>query len=1148
MEPMLLTLGNNPECGDFHNYIPDAHTQIMYVKVNFHFIAKEDPFNPMNFTETWDGVDVDNNYTAYDYSEQLINTINSRLAGNTQMNMPPGNSTPVLDRKIRYVLKGVHCWENDLLWGSTNSNLLMSTYGVNPGEEINIFFQSHVIDGTGNWGGSANTSGNRRSRISGLWNAYYEGDMTSWWGGSWTVMHETGHNFTLMHTMRLPGGTCSLNYEDGFSDTPTQGEVIAMGFPDPCCPSAFTSPECSNNLMDYSTEDAITPQQLGMIHYQLTHGMLNYVEKDYCEKNPVLNETIASTENLTWNNVRIFRGDLILEPGARLTIRCDVYMPHLARIIVKTGAKLTVDGGRVTHLCDQLWGGIEVWGNSAEDQTPQTNQGQVIIKNLGTVEWAENGIHTIRVLDDGTLDWSKTGGIIQCTNANFLNNRRSVAFMAYHNFNSNGQIANRSFFKNSHFEITDVSRFPNQAHNCFISMWDVNGIKIYGCDFENSAPDISLEQRGHGLFTIWSTFKVGDYCSSIVPLGGSCPEADLIRSRFENLNYAIRSAGLMKTLLLSVEHAQFINNRGGEFLSGFGQSQIIKNDFDWNEIVELNQEQTFGVYLQECIGYEVEENFFDAHDGEETYGVAVNNSGEYSTLIYRNTFHRCKVGSMVYGLNRVLAGGFDDHPGLEWSCNIYGENGNDASMNYYGIGLWNNASHSSYQGVLSETGAAGNLFYPECDPDNGIDPTQRELKLMEQEEPSYYDYIHTSDDVTEPLCRTFGIGLLNNGLPPMTFGVQTCPKAISTEKPPIFHLNAVGFNHSVYTQLKSAYDGYVNNGSGATLKSIIQDPSKTSIEVRNALMDAAPRVADELLIAALHRTPAMDGWHMAQALLANSPLKASVLADLERTDYLEFYKILVNNNQPNGLSTRTLMAMDATHYRSEQDNAKDDLIRSYAGDYEETTYWPELIQATNDFAYCIQPWEKAAIQMEKGDFIAAGNTLSNCDSDPARCEMLELALTMQQGGMASSGLTPAQQSELSSIAADPTNLMNATASLMLEFWGGTPYVEFLALPEGNEPKSQRIKGSTDVVEIQTINVFPNPANDNLRFTCLLPSEAESATLTIYNPQGQIVEVMNARQANGIFELNTKEWAAGIYLAELVADGIKLGTTSVSIIH
>jgi hypothetical protein len=1168
-ESDILMMGGggfgNPDCQNHLNYFPDAYSPVLYVKVNFHFMLKEDAFDPNNFTETWDGIDNDNPLNGDIWSEGLRDMINnSQLNNNEQMNLPPDNSTATLPYNFRIQLMGTYYHEDNNLWDACNGDYttLVNTYGVNTSSEINIFFSAS----SGGPGCGAGGLGPGHVLIKGAWQGYLtmlNGNSpstaleNSYWANGRLLLHEIGHCLSLYHTLNsnMNGFPFCGGSSDGCADTPEYTDLVNIyGVDNPCCYSNWPiacdpSEECTNNLMDYNCGFALSPEQLGRIFKTLLNSKINYIYEDYCTNNTNLVTTIPSGQNLLWNQVRIFKGDVIIEPQSTVTITCIVYMPEGAKFIVKPGAKLIIDGGTITHRCGGLWQGIEVWGNSTLKQSPESNQGVVEIINEGTIEWAKTGINTIRVLADGTLDWSKTGGIIKCRDANFLNNAKSIAFMAYHNFNSSGQIANRSYFKNSHFEITDVSRFNNQSHDCFISMWDVNGIKIYGCDFENSVTDISLEQKGHGLFTIQSTFKVDDFCTSTIPLGGSCPESDLIRSRFENLNYGIRSAGLMTSMLLSVENAQFINNRGGIFLSGFGQSQIIKNDFDWVEIIDPDQQQTFGVYLQECKGYEVEENFFDAHDGEETYGVAINNSGEYATLIYRNTFHRCHAASMVYGVNRVLAGGFDDHPGLEWSCNVYGESGNDTKMNYYGIGLWNNAAHSSYQGVLSESGAAGNLFYPECDPDNGIDPEERELKLLEQEDPSYYDYIHTPNDATEPLCRTFGIGLLNNNQNDWVYGqLGVCVKNISTEKPPIYHHNLVGFNHNIYVQLKAAYDGYINNGSGTALRSLILDPTKSSIEVRNALMDAAPRVADQLLIAALHRSPEMDGWHMAQALLANSPLKAAVLADLENTDYLEFYKILVNNNQPNGLSTRTLMAMDATHYRSEQDNSKDDLLRSYAGDYEEVTFWPELIQASNDFAYCIQPWEKAAIFMEKGDFVSANAVLANCNIDPARCQMLELALAMQENGMSSTGLTAPIQSELSVIASDPENLMNATASLMLEFWGGSSYLEFLALPEGAEPRTQRVKGNGDILEIQNINVFPNPANDNIRFTCLLPLEAESAVLTIYNPQGQIIVTLNARQENGIFELNTKEWASGIYLADLVADGIKLGTSSVCIIH
>jgi hypothetical protein len=1144
----LLDLGSNSECADFLNYIPDEHTQMIYIKVNFHFIAKEDPFNPMNYTATWDGVDADNNYTGYDYAEGVMNMMNERLSVNGPMNMMPGNATPVLDRKYRFVLSGVHFWESDFYWGNLFPNELLDTFGINVGEEINVFFQSHTINDAGILGGRASIGVGRSSIIIGGWNEYLEYSIPNYWLSAYEVLHETGHNLTLPHTMRY-GANCSMNFDDGFTDTPTRAEVISMGFPDPCCPSAYTSPECSNNMMDYSTEDVITPQQLGKIHYVLTHEMINYIDQDYCERNPLLDETIAATENLTWNNVRIFRGDLILEPGARLTIRCDVYMAHSARIIVKEGAVLTLDGGRVTHRCSQLWEGIEVWGNKNEDQAPESNQGKIVIKNHGTIEWAENGIHTIRVLEDGSYDWTKTGGIVQCTDANFLNNIRSVAFMSYQNHYQQRQIDNRSYFKNSHFEITDVSRFPNQAHNCFISMWDVNGVKIYGCDFKNSAQDISIDQRGNGLFTIQSTYKIGDYCFSILPTISPCPPADLVRSRFENLNYAVRSAGINKAMLLSINHAQFINNRGGIYLSGFGQSQIIYNDFNWNEIIDLSQVQTFGVYLEECKGYEVEENFFDAHDGEETYGIAVNNSGKYATEIYRNIFHRCKVASMVYGINRDLSSSSDDHHGLQWKCNNYGNVDDDSKMNYYGIALYNNASQASFQGNFSEHEAAGNLFFPECDAAGNPSTQERELKLMEQEFPSYYDYIHSQNLASKPECRTFGIGLLNSGALGEDFGLEYCQTDVSSEKLPIHHYNLVGFNHNIYSQLKASYDGYVNNGTGTQLKELINDPTISSIEIRNSLLDAAPTVSDELLIAALHRTPKMDGWHMAQSLTANSPLKEAVLVELEGSDYLEFYKNYVNINQPYGLSTRTLLAMDATQYRSEQDNSKDDLFRSYALSGEDGPDWTQLEEKVYSIDYCIEPWEKGSIYFEKGDLAGANEIIGNCFDDNAHCQLLNLAIEMNQLGMAPQGLPTSIATELASIANNSQHLMSATASLYLEYWGGPRHEEFLALPENGNTKLKQTGESTVVKEVHLISLFPNPANEQLGLNFILPAEVtEKACINIYNSLGVLIQSWKTAQINGNFEIVTKEWPAGIYSVELCVEGKQLETVHLSIVH
>jgi len=70
----------------------------------------------------------------------------------------------------------------------------------------------------------------------------------------------------------------------------------------------------------------------------------------------------------------------------------------------------------------------------------------------------------------------------------------------------------------------------------------------------------------------------------------------------------------------------------------------------------------------------------------------------------------------------------------------------------------------------------------------------------------------------------------------------------------------------------------------------------------------------------------------------------------------------------------------------------------------------------------------------------------------------------------------------------------------------------------------------------------------LKIACLLPPACETAILNIYGNDGRTIETVNARQLNGIIEINTNKWKAGMYVLELVADNIKIGTASVSIVH
>jgi len=72
-------------------------------------------------------------------------------------------------------------------------------------------------------------------------------------------------------------------------------------------------------------------------------------------------------------------GDLILEAGSRLVIRCKVSLPKGAKVIVKPGAELVLNSGKLYNDCDEEWEGVELWKQGRE-------KGRLVIQNAGKIE------------------------------------------------------------------------------------------------------------------------------------------------------------------------------------------------------------------------------------------------------------------------------------------------------------------------------------------------------------------------------------------------------------------------------------------------------------------------------------------------------------------------------------------------------------------------------------------------------------------------------------------------------------------------------------------------------------------------------------------------------------------------------------------
>lgn len=161
--------------------------------------------------------------------------------------------------------------------------------------------------------------------------------------------------------------------------------------------------------------------------------VIKEIETDYIVSTgtgiyPITNHDSVINSNVTWTYERSLGNTITIDSGIVLTITSTIHCTDNARLIVRPGGKLVIDGGTLTSACDgELWQGIEVVGDRTKHQLAQY-QGIVELRNGATIENAHCAIRTGLA---GGAGYATAGGIIRAEDAHFVNNRRSVEFISY---------------------------------------------------------------------------------------------------------------------------------------------------------------------------------------------------------------------------------------------------------------------------------------------------------------------------------------------------------------------------------------------------------------------------------------------------------------------------------------------------------------------------------------------------------------------------------------------------------------------------------------------------------------------------------------------------------------------------------------------
>jgi hypothetical protein len=821
-----------------------------------------------------------------------------------------------------------------------------------------------------------------------------------------------------------------------------------------------------------------------------------------------------------WTTDMVLNNTIIIPPTVTLTIRnCWIHLPSEAKIVVQQGGTLILDNCTLTSACNDLWWGVEVWGDSHYPQTG-TYQGKVIMQNNATIEKARKAIFCGKNIQSPFPDRAFNGGIVLADNAIFKNNLNGAMLWTY-------PFENQSHFTKCKFQTTEKLA-DGSLPEYFIALVQVKKIKIAGCNFEyliDKRPD--FRKHGRGIISFDSDYEIS-------PI-----QEPYTRTTFMNLEYGIMALKIYEDQPVKVHDTYFGRNLTGIYARGIQTLKSYLNDFlVYTDIDYLSTSIFCGVYLDNCSAYTIEDNSFFEPDvsltGSPTsIGLTINNSGEAYNEIYRNTFKNLDIGTLAQNINRSK----DYQGGLKVNCNVYNKNACDISVT--------GSQGCTECGISISQGAdyhpAGNLFSkldPPIVPNGDIN---NQMALLQ--------YWHHTQDLSS--CLWYPRFTLNTSKQNahLAWSPEYCGSKLES-------LTNKDLNQRIYATSSLASDSIElmihqltdgGNTEDLDMEITFSQPEE-SLELKEQLLGDSPYLSDTILIKSAEKEDVLPPVFVTEVMVANpqSAKSDKVIEAIENREIpLPEYMMAEILKGKDTVGQKEILEAELSYLQLQKEIAFNNLIFIYRDDTL-TANLDSVVYMLRNHNTLQAKYQLMMSYLSTDDTVLAIGALN---SIPQQFDMtnsqeqvyshwtdlFEILIAIRRDAFVAQNLDTVEFETLNNLL-QYEDFPGCIAGNILTYLGNRLISPYYLLPD-NDLKAAAInsqRNGKETIEKPLFKIYPNPSKNYVFVEYDIQDIQSNSFLTIYNQEGKLKFKSSLDPKMNHLIVNTRGWPSGSYFFNFVS--------------